>query len=87
MRAAALTQQIGTVMSFEHCPGDVQCADLLTKPLGGSRLQELSALVGLSAQEEEVERPSLRRVEVATTCGEAAYVRARHRGRRDPRNL
>ena len=71
VRAAALTQQIGTVMSLEHCPGDVQCADLLTKPLGGSRLQELSALVGLRAQEEEGERPSLRRVEVATTCGEA----------------
>ena len=58
-------------MSLEHCPGDVHCADLLTKPLGGSRLQELSALVGLRAQEEEGERPSLRRVEVATTCGEA----------------
>ena len=102
VRAAALTQQIGTVMSLEHCPGDVQRADLLTKPLGGSRLQELSTLIGLRAQEEEGERPSLRRVEVATTCGEAlskwlgtlatfaqllAHFRARSRGGRDSWNL
>ncbi|CAE7272945.1 RE1 [Symbiodinium sp. CCMP2592] len=68
VRAAALTQQLGSSMTLEHCPGDVQCADLLTKPLAGPRLHELSLLVGLS---DEVEPPSVGKVEVLCGCGGA----------------
>ncbi|CAE6970102.1 RE1 [Symbiodinium sp. CCMP2592] len=68
VRAAALTQQLGSSMTLEHCPGDVQCADLLTKPLAGPRLHELSLLVGLS---DEAEPPSVGKVEVLCGCGGA----------------
>ncbi|CAE7578817.1 RE1 [Symbiodinium sp. CCMP2592] len=68
VRAAALTQQLGSSMTLEHCPGDVQCADLLTKPLAGPRLHELSLLVGLS---DEAEPPSVGKVEVLSGCGGA----------------
>ncbi|CAE7783644.1 RE1 [Symbiodinium sp. CCMP2592] len=68
VRAAALTQQLGSSMTLEHCPGDVQCADLLTKPLAGPRLHELSLLVGLS---DETEPPSVGKVEVLCGCGGA----------------
>jgi hypothetical protein len=34
-------------ITFKHCPGDVMPADILTKPMEGSRLKKLSAIVSL----------------------------------------
>jgi hypothetical protein len=34
-------------ITFKHCPGDIMSADMLTKPLDGSRLKKLSKLVSL----------------------------------------
>ena len=36
------------VVAFNHCSGDVQPADMLTKPLSSGRLRSLSELIGLS---------------------------------------
>ena len=38
--------ELGDV-AFEHCPGEVMPADMLTKPLDGSRIKKLSELVNL----------------------------------------
>jgi hypothetical protein len=35
-------------ITFKHCPGDVMPADMLTKPLDGTRLRKLSSLVNLT---------------------------------------
>ena len=37
---------------FSHCCGDVQPADMLTKPLSSSRLRALSSLIGLVSEQE-----------------------------------
>jgi hypothetical protein len=34
-------------ITFIHCPGEVMPADMLTKPLGGSRLKMLGELINL----------------------------------------
>jgi hypothetical protein len=34
-------------ITFKHCPGEVMPADMLTKPLDGSRLKKLSQLINL----------------------------------------
>jgi len=34
-------------ITFKHCPGDVMPADMLTKPLDGTRLKKLSQLINL----------------------------------------
>jgi hypothetical protein len=39
--------ELGDVM-FHHCPGEVMPADMLTKPLDGTRLKKLSELVNLT---------------------------------------
>ena len=39
--------ELGDVI-FQHCPGDVMPADMLTKPLDGTRLKKLSELVNLT---------------------------------------
>ena len=38
--------ELGDV-AFEHCPGEVMPADMLTKPLDGSKIKKLSELVNL----------------------------------------
>jgi hypothetical protein len=38
--------ELGDV-AFEHCPREVMPADMLTKPLDGSRIKKLSELVNL----------------------------------------
>ncbi|OLP99915.1 Ubiquitin-activating enzyme E1 2 [Symbiodinium microadriaticum] len=39
------------VVVFNHCSGDVQPADMLTKPLSSGRLRSLSELIGLSGED------------------------------------
>jgi len=39
-------------ITFKHCPGDIMPADMLTKPLDGSRLKKLSKLISLIDTEE-----------------------------------
>jgi hypothetical protein len=34
-------------ITFKHCPGDIMPADMLTKPLDGSRLKKLSKIISL----------------------------------------
>jgi hypothetical protein len=34
-------------ITFCHCPGETMPADMLTKPLDGSRLKKLSELINL----------------------------------------
>ena len=45
-----LIQRGGVV--FTHCSGDVQPADMLTKPLSSARIRSLSSLIGLVDDEE-----------------------------------
>ena len=55
-------------LRIEHCPGEVQVADALTKPLTASRLRMLTKLIGLltaeEIQEEEEELIERERVKV-----------------------
>ena len=53
VRAAALRQLVEQGMSLSHCPGDIQCADILTKALSSARLRDLSILIGLTRESEE----------------------------------
>ena len=39
-------------MVFSHCSGDVQPADMLTKPLSSARIRSLSSLIGLVSDDE-----------------------------------
>jgi hypothetical protein len=34
-------------ITFKHCPGEVMPADMLTKPLDGTRLRKLSEIINL----------------------------------------
>ena len=55
-------------LRIEHCPGEVQVADALTKPLTASRLRMLSKLIGLLTIEEIQEEEQLVEQERVKVC-------------------
>ena len=72
IKAGWITERIAQQeLRIEHCPGDVQIADALTKPLPAARLRMLSRLIGLMTmteiREEEVEIEA-QRLKVAQAC-------------------
>ena len=72
IKAGWITERIAREeLRIEHCPGDVQIADALTKPLTAARLRMLSRLIGLMTKDEIQEEEAMieaARIRVVQAC-------------------
>ena len=59
IKAAWIAEKVErSEITIEHCAGEVQIADALTKPLASARLQQLSMMMGLLCKETYVQEES-----------------------------
>ena len=69
IKASWITERLfQNELKIEHCPGEIQVADALTKPLTAARLRMLSKLIGLMTEKEIQEETEIVDKERVKVC-------------------